>query len=167
MVLADAAHYGEVAMRTMLSKSRVVSLGAALAVTLAATAAASQAHLYGSPPGSYLNSCTDVINTGTQLRARCKTHDERWIPAQLQHLLFCVSDISTDDGVLVCTRDRTMNGGPVGSYEKTCRDIHRVEGQLYATCRRRLGEWVPTSINATCMGEISNEDGALTCNPAP
>lgn len=148
----------------ILSKAWIAPLFAAVVATLAGTAASPQVAMYGSPPGSYLNSCDQVINTGTQLRARCKTHDERWIPAQLQHLLFCVSDISTDDGVLVCERDKTMNGGPVGSYEKTCRDIHRVEGQLYATCRRRLGEWVPTSISATCGGEISNEDGALTCN---
>jgi hypothetical protein len=64
--------------------------------------------------------------------------------------------------------DRSRRGGdatPSGSYTQTCRDA-RIDGDmLRAECKDREGRWHQTKIQyESCRGDISNQNGELTCN---
>ena len=55
---------------------------------------------------------------------------------------------------------------PPGSYLETCA-YPRVEGDtLLARCRRADGSWARAGLTGigTCTGDISNQNGYLTCN---
>jgi len=58
---------------------------------------------------------------------------------------------------------------PDGTYLDSCRDVQmyrpqRPDGLLLAECRNRRGNWVVTSLRyKTCRGDITNNDGNLTC----
>jgi hypothetical protein len=70
--------------------------------------------------------------------------------------------------VLVGLSAESSAGEPGGSYSKSCKDI-RVSGvTLEASCRKagRNAPWANTSLAdyQLCSGDISNENGTLTCN---
>jgi hypothetical protein len=55
---------------------------------------------------------------------------------------------------------------PPGSYQQTSRNISVDQsGYLYAVCERIDGSWVqsPPLYYLNCVGDISNQDGVLTC----
>jgi len=58
---------------------------------------------------------------------------------------------------------------PQGSYLKSCREVQvRFGRDLAAFCATRQGTWVVTRLDnfAACAGDISNEDGQLSCEGA-
>ncbi|CAN5339430.1 hypothetical protein BH10PSE2_BH10PSE2_18760 [soil metagenome] len=61
-----------------------------------------------------------------------------------------------------------QNGGlPRGSYAQSCSGASVSSGRLYATCQDMRGRDRATSINAsTCIGDLANIDGLLTCDGA-
>jgi hypothetical protein len=60
-------------------------------------------------------------------------------------------------------RDRDDRRAPGGSYRASCRDIQVDDGVLEAKCRSANGEYRQSRLRMDCNGEISNEDGRLTC----
>lgn len=57
-------------------------------------------------------------------------------------------------------------GVPQGSYLRSCTNVGMRGDTLVATCRRPDGREQPASLAAVnrCSGDISNMNGALTCN---
>jgi hypothetical protein len=62
-------------------------------------------------------------------------------------------------------RDR-VRPAPNGSYAQTCRDIHMQGDRLNATCETVNRRWISTSLDDVyrCRGDISNNNGQLTCS---
>jgi hypothetical protein len=55
---------------------------------------------------------------------------------------------------------------PAGSYQQTCQDARMQGGRLTGSCRDRGGAFRHTELRdpAQCIGDIFNDDGALTCS---
>jgi hypothetical protein len=55
---------------------------------------------------------------------------------------------------------------PSGSYQRSCKDIHREGRDLVATCKDTNGNWVNTKLSdyVGCKGSIDNVDGELQCD---
>lgn len=59
---------------------------------------------------------------------------------------------------------------PPGSYLRSCTNPEFRNNVLSAVCRTRNGRWQPSVLNTlVCLpgGDISNQDGVLTCPPRP
>ena len=58
---------------------------------------------------------------------------------------------------------------PPGSYKETCKDIQRMAGNiLWANCQKADGSYHRSKlILAECEGDISNNNGVLTCKKSP
>jgi len=58
---------------------------------------------------------------------------------------------------------------PGGSYTQVCRDQWVDGASLRAVCRKRDGAWINTTLAnfARCRGDISDQDGRLSCPFAP
>ncbi|MBI1685231.1 beta/gamma crystallin-related protein [Caulobacter hibisci] len=52
---------------------------------------------------------------------------------------------------------------PRGSYQDSCRDITVRRGEISAQCRDNRNQWVWTSANADCRGDMTNQNGRLVC----
>jgi len=114
------------------------------------------------PPGSYRQSCRDIVHVDGTLRASCQDRNGAWIASTLNDPYRCVGDIANMDGVLRCNRGGST---PPGSYQRACRDI-RVSGiNLFASCRDSHGAWIPGSLDnyAGCVGDIFDFEGRLAC----
>lgn len=54
---------------------------------------------------------------------------------------------------------------PNGSYKRSCKDYRVLDHLLVANCKKRNGDWNPTSIIfRLCSGDIWNDKGDLRCN---
>jgi hypothetical protein len=113
------------------------------------------------PGGSYQQSCRDVIADGITLRASCRDAGGTWRPANLSDFQHCVGDISNLNGTLRCSRGAL----PPGSYQRSCQQIFVTGNTLEAVCKSRGGSSIGSSLAnfQTCVGEIYNVDGFLTC----
>lgn len=113
------------------------------------------------PVGSYAQTCRSVRADRARLDATCETRDGRWRQTTLEGWRSCRGDISNEDGRLSCGRGRGLQG----SYVQTCGGVRVVRGTLLASCQRRDGSWRETRLRdaGSCRGDISNEDGSLTC----
>jgi hypothetical protein len=108
------------------------------------------------PNGTYKASCRNInVEKGT-LYASCRTVNGGWKEANLQ-LGYCNYQIYNTDGALACTL-------PYGTYQRSCRNAHVMNGQLSAECKTASGGWLTTSVSAVCNRDLSNNDGRLTCN---
>jgi hypothetical protein len=56
------------------------------------------------PPGSYQQSCRDIVVRGEALAAFCRAHDGRDRETVLDNVRRCRSDISNNDGRLFCVQ---------------------------------------------------------------
>ncbi|HWZ43537.1 MAG TPA: CVNH domain-containing protein [Candidatus Saccharimonadales bacterium] len=61
------------------------------------------------PPGSYRDSCRDIIRAGTLLRASCRAQSGQFVPASLDRFDRCIGGIVNFNGALRC-------GSPQYSY---------------------------------------------------
>lgn len=118
----------------------------------------------GVPPGSYKDSCKDIqVMPGSTLWAQCKKANGDYQKSTLR-FANCEGDISNNNGKLSC-KQKAGKQPPNGSYKNSCKNI-RVDGKkLKAKCEKRNGNWNSTSINyKQCKGDISNNNGELSCN---
>jgi hypothetical protein len=113
------------------------------------------------PAGSYAQTCRDVTAEPARLYATCQARDGHWVTTSLASWRACRGDIANIDGRLSCT----ARSYPSGSYAQTCRGVKVARGALLASCETRDGRWTDTRLGnvAACRGDISNEDGSLTC----
>ena len=127
---------------------------------------------YGRPPGggwaSYQQTCRDIRNDGSVLRATCQKVDGSWRSTSLD-TRSCRNQIVNEDGHLRCAAGGGpgygVGGIPPGDYRLTCENI-RVNGQrLDASCKKEDGSWRQTSLDNfyRCGNRISNVDGRLRC----
>jgi hypothetical protein len=112
----------------------------------------------GAPPpnGSYKGSCRNINVQNNNLYATCRNVNGDWKEANVQ-LGNCNYEIYNTNGGLACTL-------PYGTYQRSCRNAHVMNGQLSAECRTASGGWLTTSVPAACNRDLSNNDGRLTCN---
>ncbi len=112
------------------------------------------------PPGSYQLTCKDISVSGTTLKATCKWKGAYVAPSTLGYAAGCVGDIANVRGNLACT-------GANGSFSETCKDARVENRTLFAQCRNKAGQYVPTSL-PDFIGfdhNISNCDGKLQNGP--
>ncbi len=111
----------------------------------------------GDPPpnGSYKDSCRNINVEKNTLYASCRNVNGDWKETDL-HLGYCNYEIYNTNGVLACTV-------PYGTYQRSCRNSHVMNGQLSAECRTMSGNWVATSVSAACNRDLANIDGRLMC----
>lgn len=116
------------------------------------------------PPGNYRDTCTDLIKIGHMLEAKCQKRDGTWQNTVL-YFGSCDGPIHNDNGNLTCNQSGGGgNWAPSGSYQQTCRDINVRDGELWARCQMRDGEWRESSLYyRDCYQDISNQNGRLTC----
>ena len=107
------------------------------------------------PSGSYAASCRNLNVEKNTLYASCRNVNGDWKEASLP-LGYCNYEVYNTDGVLACTL-------PYGTYQRSCRDAHVVNGQLYAQCRTKAGAWASTVAPAACSRDLANIDGMLKC----
>jgi hypothetical protein len=120
----------------LTSKCSLIA-GAAVLLSLAAA----PIHAQGSPPGSYLRTCTHVATRGDALIADCRRTDGGWGRTALRDVNRCVGDIGNMDGQLACNggkrdygwRDRDYGQSPGYDYD-------RFGGRGYGSS---LGDWPP------------------------
>jgi hypothetical protein len=79
------------------------TLGAFVALLLAAAFCAQPAHAQRAPQGSYLNSCRNVAMDGDRLIADCRNPDGGWHRTALD-IDRCAGDIANLGGRLSCNR---------------------------------------------------------------
>lgn len=121
------------------------------------------------PRGSYQQSCRNIDTDGRTLQAECRDRNGRWRYTELDDYRRCRGDIANYDGVLQCrSNDDDDQGGygelPGGSWRASCRNYRLNGSVLYAECRTRYGNFVQSTIDIRrCRGDITNNDGQLTC----
>jgi hypothetical protein len=113
------------------------------------------------PPGSYQETCTDIRYAHGTLTATCRTVDQRPRRSSLNEIGLCNGDIANNDGRLQCNRGKL----PPGSYLQSCSHAEVRGRTLVASCRTVRGDWRTSSLPELhdCVGDISNQDGTLTC----
>jgi hypothetical protein len=111
------------------------------------------------PEGSYRDSCTLIVPTGSTLNALCRNAAGSFVPASLGGYGHCHGEIQNNDGQLQCVHV------PDGSYQATCNSIVVAQGVLTANCQTANGRWQQTTLERYrgCRGDIQNENGNLTC----
>jgi hypothetical protein len=143
---------------------------AVLACAVAVTAPSAAAPL-DPPPGSYQNTCVQIIvqpllgGSGKTLQARCPNRHGRYVDATLA--LPCRGDIQNRNGALQCVRGADPFAPPPGSYQARCRDVRLAGPILSARCTTLVGAvTVETSIDTLgCRGRDIrvNALGRLAC----
>ena len=134
------------------------------------------------PRGSFAQSCSGAYTNQGRLYADCQNMNGRTIGTSIELAPCSSSDISNDNGLLVCNDGRTRgvvergngNGGvvppdrgtPRGSYLQSCSDASNRQGRLSAECRDVRGNRRSTSIDIAPCGtsDITNDNGLLVCN---
>lgn len=126
------------------------------------------------PGGSWQKSCKNPSMSGTMLSADCKTGTitlfgggNGWRHTIIQHTDLCSGDLSNDHGRLKCNRGIYTSSLPA-SANKTCDDVFRDKGVLYAMCRKKSGGYRTNALflQTQCLSAVNN-DGVLSCSTAP
>ncbi|MDV0438221.1 hypothetical protein [Xanthomonas sacchari] len=126
------------------------------------------------PGGSWQKSCKNASMSGTQLGADCKTGTislfgggNGWRYTIIQRTDLCSGDLSNDHGRLKCNRGIYTSSLPA-SANKTCDDVFRDKGVLYAMCRKKSGGYRTNALflQTQCLSAVNN-DGTLSCSTAP
>jgi CVNH domain len=109
------------------------------------------------PPGSYRESCRDIVVEKGTLYAKCRNVGGEWKESAVK-LNTCNQSVYNYNGALECIL-------PLGTYQHTCRNAHLSGGQLTADCKSKSGSWITSSVLASCRGrDLNNNDGRLGCN---
>lgn len=145
----------------MAKAAGIVALTLVLA---AATSAAGQAR------GSYRDSCKDVRQNGSMLRALCRNESGDLVPTAIDTSR-CRDPIANTNGSLTCGAEggrastSRPNAGPAGeALGRSCQDVEQSGRTLRALCRDAQGNYVPNEIDlGTCKGAVANVNGRLTC----
>lgn len=126
------------------------------------------------PGGSWQKSCKNATMSGTQLGADCKTGgftffgatSQSWRYTIIQRTDLCYGDLSNDHGRLKCNRGPYASSLPA-SANKTCDDVFRAQGVLYAMCRKKSGGYRTNALflQSQCLS-AENNDGKLSCSTA-
>lgn len=114
-------------------------------------------------PGTYRESCTEIIVRKGTLEARCRKigGKSNWSTLALKG---CYGDITNDNGVLRCGGRQVHAPIPKGSYRQSCRDIELQGAVLTAECRDNRGNWALSNLDLKpCRGQVVNHDGVLVC----
>ncbi len=151
------------------------AIGTLMLVLIGASAGSAQSV----PSGSYQQTCRNIGVRGDVLTATCKDTSGNWQNAQMRDISYCNGDITNDNGVLRCASAGGYEGGynggynggyyqgsiPGGSYSQTCQNVRVRGNDLEATCKSVNGDWRTTRLSNfdRCGGDISNEDGRLSC----
>ena len=155
-----------------------LALGAAvLSLSLSAIPAGS-ARAQTIPPGSYLDSCTEISVSSpnassptSMLTAKCTSPTREVIQSSIP--LPCAGAVENLNGTLRCMTPPAPNL-PAGSYLSSCKNI-RVDGSLLrATCQgvdQRMFSGgltdIETSLALPCDGIVSNQGGQMVCGAVP
>jgi uncharacterized protein with FMN-binding domain len=85
-----------------------------------------------------------------------KSHISKFITAFFSFLVFIA---------IMLTDVAYAQTAPQGSYQKSCNSFKASDGTLLASCRKKNGDYIGTSLEAysQCIGDISNQDGNLNC----
>ncbi|HXC54666.1 MAG TPA: CVNH domain-containing protein [Rhizomicrobium sp.] len=151
---------------------KFLQIGAlALLAALSSFALTTGAEARWAPSGSYADSCRHIDFDGDVLTATCRMRDGSWRNTYLTGADDCEGRIVNNNGQLECgytgwrDHDRYNDGGPSGSYERSCANIRMDGYTLRATCQRRDGSWRWTSLDDAydCDGHIGNDNGNLVC----
>jgi hypothetical protein len=112
------------------------------------------------PAGSWQETCRNASVQNNILWADCARMNGQWIRTPL-NLTLCASEVWNFDGNLTCLPP----GAPDHSYSWTCTHISVLGDLLAASCKTRAGQLHNTSLPnfRQCSGDISNQDGTLTC----
>jgi hypothetical protein len=70
------------------------------------------------PPGSYVDTCSDVRLEGTTLRANCKNKDTKLTPTELKNANQCKGDIANYGGALKCVPSANPSPTPQDTEKK-------------------------------------------------
>src|SRR5678815_1306669 len=119
------------------------------------------------PPGTYTESCRDIVVTASTITAACRTLTGSDRTSSIANPASCRAPIENIDGFLSCSMGNAMP--PPGSYRASCHNVVANDSTLSAVCRRGDGSYQQSSLDfAGCHGAISNQQGVLTCPiPAP
>lgn len=132
-----------------------MTLRAILAVPMMLVALVLAMPAQAQPVGSYQQTCSNIAMDGDTLSATCTRFDGSTNDTTLAYAAQCVGDVGNVNGILVCT-------GPVGSYGLTCVNAFVEANILHATCQRRDGSWVQSTLQFQgFQGDVTNCDGVL------
>lgn len=127
--------------------------------TMLAALAFQSAAQAGNPPGSYQETCSNIVVSGETLSATCKTFSGQSNKTELPFATTCVGNISNVNGVLVCT-------GATGSFARTCRDASIANAKLTANCQKIDGSWMVSSTTYSgFQHQVTNCNGQLVDKP--
>lgn len=115
----------------------------------------------GNPPGSYQQTCTNIVLNGETLTASCTRFDGSKNNTELPFATSCVGNVSNVDGNLVCT-------GATGSFARTCKNASIANNQLTATCQKSDGSWAAPSTTSYSgyQHQVANCNGKLVDSPS-
>lgn len=74
-------------------------------------------------------------------------------------------------GAILFAGTLALTAGPAeaavsGSYQRSCNNITDDGDTVRASCKKKNGTWANTALaHHICQGDISNNDGKLTCTP--
>ena len=147
-------------MKSLTSYNSILFMGLLLFTVSILLTDIAQSQNY--PPGNYRDTCENLVKIGHMLEGNCKKRDGTW-----QHSVIffksCKGPIHNNNGTLTCNHSGN-NWVPPGSYQKSCTDINTKDGELWARCQMRDGQWRESSLDyRNCYQEITNENGRLTC----
>jgi predicted secreted protein len=158
----------------------------ALGCVLRLSALPAPAQSVAPPPGTYQQSCADIILEGSALHARCQDAAGNWRTSTLSEVQSCTEEIVNDNGRLRCGNRAALyrgfqdgyQGGYLGAYQNdyhavmpegdyllSCRNISMNGDQLRAECQANDGRWRRTALDNTsmCLGPVTTSNGLLTC----
>lgn len=146
-----------------VSKPKLLLRGFFIFAAVAPLMGVPSAHAQPPPSGGYLQSCRDSRVQGSTLVSSCKDRGETFHHTELRDFAQCLGDIFNDNGTLGCSRGALP---PAGSYARSCEQTFVDGRNLRANCRNRGGGLAATTLFdfRVCVGDISNDNGALRCN---
>ena len=134
---------------------------------------------FPTPPGTYQQSCIDIVYDRTGLSASCRKPTGKMQRNTGIQVSRCApgADIFNLDGAIHCPAPAgTMGIGmvlPWGSYIRSCDGpdtwVDQDGYQLHARCQNRAGKWRYSLLDLRACNlkeDIVNNDGLVTCAPS-
>jgi hypothetical protein len=121
------------------------------------------------PRGSYLQTCNQIVVSGTTLQATCRDSAGAWPLSTLLSYNRCTNGIENNAGTLQCTPAAVGARTTADSYAATCKNAAVSVAALTAVCQSWNGSWRSTSLAnyERCPGDVENNDGQLQCSAFP